>query len=89
MKTLSHTILALGVFILSFDVDVGAQQAIYSSLADSLQHLIDKNYYDSSAGLYTETNQRATDEKPFSYLWPLCALVQAGNEMERLHPGKD
>ncbi|MEJ7589267.1 MAG: glycoside hydrolase family 76 protein [Ferruginibacter sp.] len=27
------------------------------------------------------------DEKPFSYLWPLCALVQAANEMEAFLPG--
>jgi Glycosyl hydrolase family 76 len=85
MKTLLHTL-----FIISLlHANAIAQQPDLSRLADSLQHLIDKNYYDSSAGLYTETNQRATDEKPYSYLWPLCALVQAGNEMERLHPGKD
>jgi len=44
-------------------------------------------YYDSPAKLFRETNSKTGDKKPHSYLWPLCALVQAANEMERLQPG--
>jgi len=49
---------------------------------------IRQHYYDSSAALYTEIPRQYTGEKPYSYLWPLCALIQAGNEMEVLQPGR-
>ena len=54
----------------------------------SLYRTIYRTYYDSATGLFTETNNKAADEHPNSYLWPLCALVQAANEMEVLEPGR-
>lgn len=45
-------------------------------------------FYDTSAKLFREHNTRRQDDKPHSYLWPICALIQAGNEMEQLEPGK-
>jgi hypothetical protein len=52
--------------------------------------LLDANinsvFYNTEAGLYTETNGK--NEKPFSFLWPLCALIQAANEVESLNPDK-
>jgi uncharacterized protein YyaL (SSP411 family) len=54
----------------------------------SLYRTIYRTYYDSTTGLFTETNNKAADEHPNSYLWPLCALVQAANEMELLQPGR-
>ena len=33
-------------------------------------------------GLYYETNDSIKNEHPHSYLWPLCALIQATNEAE-------
>lgn len=66
------------------------------SLAGTLQaqterlHRIQENiqtvFYDPASALYKETNDAAHNEKPHSYLWPLCALVQAANEMEVLEP---
>jgi len=54
----------------------------------SLYRTIYRTYYDSVTGLFTETNNKAAVEHPNSYLWPLCALVQAANEMEVLEPGR-
>jgi hypothetical protein len=51
-------------------------------------NLIHKNiyreFYDAPEGLFLETNDSLNNEKPHSYLWPVCALVQAANEMEEL-----
>lgn len=46
-------------------------------------------FYDSSARLFIETNNTFSNEKPHAYLWPLCAFIQATNDMEQLQPGKN
>jgi DUF1680 family protein len=38
--------------------------------------------------LFIESTDTAKNEKPYSYLWPVCALIQAANEMEVLEPEK-
>lgn len=57
--------------------------------SDSIYQSIYARFYLPKEALFTETNQRSTDEKPYSYLWPLCALVQAANEMEEMNPGQE
>jgi hypothetical protein len=74
------------VILLTFSLNTVAQTS-YKDRTLALWQTIYRTYYDSATGLFTETNNKATDEKPNSYLWPLCALVQAANEMEAL--GKD
>jgi Glycosyl hydrolase family 76 len=61
-----------------------AAKASYSKRIEILYGNIYKYFYDSTAKLFTETDQRQKDTKPFSYLWPLCALIQATNEVEGL-----
>lgn len=75
--------LLLGLIVMTC-VGVSRGQTEYKSLYQAIY----RTYYDSVTGLYTETNNKAADEHPHSYLWPLCALVQAANEMEVLHPGR-
>lgn len=48
---------------------------------------IQKNFYDSAAGYYKEVVAPKPNENSFSYLWPLCALYQAANEMEKVEQG--
>ncbi|GAA3994665.1 glycoside hydrolase family 76 protein [Mucilaginibacter dorajii] len=54
--------------------------------------IINKNiydqFYDAKANLYFETNDPVTNKGNHSFLWPLCALVQAANEMEAGNPSK-
>ncbi|WP_183561204.1 glycoside hydrolase family 76 protein [Mucilaginibacter sp. SP1R1] len=54
--------------------------------------VINKNiytvFYDKSANLYLETNDAETNKGNHSFLWPLCALIQAANEMEAAEPSK-
>ena len=47
---------------------------------------IHKYFYDSTAHLFKETNDPKANEKTFSYLWPLCALIQCAEEMEVIDP---
>src|SRR5687768_7622758 len=48
--------------------------------------IIEKNinqfFIDEATGYYKEKTIRKPDEKPYSYLWPLCGLIQAANEVE-------
>jgi hypothetical protein len=48
--------------------------------------IIEKNinqfFIDDATGYYKEKTIRNPDEKPYSYLWPLCGLIQAANEVE-------
>ena len=48
--------------------------------------IINKNiysgFYEANSGLFYETNDSNKNEHPHSYLWPLCALIQAANESE-------
>ena len=55
----------------------------------SVYNNIYQYFYDSTLNLFIEKTALRKDEKPFSYLWPLCALIQAANEMEVLYPGKE
>ena len=48
----------------------------------SLNNNINKHFFIDSLGYYKETAVSEKDGRPVSYLWPLCALLQANNEME-------
>lgn len=64
-------------------------QQIYQSRIDTLNKNIYRYFYDSANSLYYETNSVLPTEKKHSYLWPLCALIQAANEEEKGYPAKD
>jgi uncharacterized protein YyaL (SSP411 family) len=68
---------------------IKAQPGIYKGRIDTLNKNIYHYFYDSASSLYYETNHIQPTEKKHSYLWPLCALIQAANEEEKLYPGKD
>ena len=67
-----------------------AQSAnVFRERADSLNKLVYKYFYDAENSLYFETNQIRTGENKYSYLWPLCALIQAANEEEAVNNSGD
>ena len=43
---------------------------------------ISKYFVDEATGYYKEKTAHKPGEKPYSYLWPLCGLIQATNEVE-------
>ncbi|MDP4290074.1 MAG: glycoside hydrolase family 76 protein [Bacteroidota bacterium] len=60
----------------------------YQNRIDLINQNIYRYFHDQSTGLYYETNNHLLDQNKHSFLWPLCALVQAANEMERLEGSK-
>lgn len=60
----------------------------FKSNAEEIYKRIEPYFTDQKTGLYFETTDTVHRENIHSWLWPLCALIQAANEMERLHPGK-
>lgn len=61
----------------------------YKQRLDTLNKNIYKYFYDTANGLYFETNNVKPGENKYSYLWPLCALIQAAHEEEIIDPSKD
>ena len=62
---------------------------VYQSRVNIIHKNIEQYFYDSSKELFYEAIPVQLNEKPHSYLWPLCALIQAANEAEVLQPDKD
>ncbi len=93
MKVRVVTIKIIFILCLSFAAKdpAKAQQSkdTYQRRIDTLNKNIYTYFYDSGNALYYETNNIKAKEKKHSYLWPLCALIQAANEEEILQPSKD
>lgn len=66
--------------------------APYKMQMQSLQRAIRQNFYDSVSGNYFAEVDPARREvknnyrREYTYLWSLCALYQAANEIEKLEP---
>ena len=59
--------------------------SVYKKRIEIIHTNIYKYFYDSANALYYETNNVQPNEKKHSYLWPLCALLQAANEAEKIN----
>ncbi|MDB5112355.1 MAG: glycoside hydrolase [Mucilaginibacter sp.] len=68
---------------------VKAQAPDYKTRIDLLDKAINKKLRNTKNDLYLETVDSTKNPNPHSWLWPLCALVQAANEMEVLEPKKN
>lgn len=76
------------VIFLIFSTSVTAQRIDYNSRLDLINENITSQFYLPQDGLYKETSAEKNERK-HSYLWPLCALMQAHNELEAVRPGSD
>lgn len=65
-----------------------AQTPAYKSHIKDLNTAINANLREEKTGLYYETTDSAKNDNRHSWLWPLCAYIQAANEMEVLEPKK-
>lgn len=65
-----------------------AQTSAYKSHIKDLYAAINTNLREEKTGLYFESTDKSKNENPHSWLWPLCAYIQAANEMEALEPKK-
>lgn len=78
-----------GVLIVMFSaLNLQAQSIPYKERIKTLNKNIDLYLKDNKTGLYFETTDSVQKENKHSWLWPLCALIQAANEQETLEPGK-
>jgi len=50
----------------------------------TLRQTIQTHFYDSASGYYKEVPAPDKNHNPYSFLWPLCAMLQAANEIEVL-----
>ncbi len=50
-----------------------------------IQNNINTQFYNAKTGLYIETTDSSKNEHSHSFLWPLCALIQANNEADELN----
>ena len=60
----------------------------YRKRIDIISNNINQYFYVTANGLYYEHDHIQPNEKKHSYLWPLCALIQAANEAEAADPSK-
>ena len=58
------------------------EKGYYRKQMLQLQQAIEVNFYDSSSGFYRETVVVEKGKNLYSYLWPLCGMIQANNEIE-------
>jgi hypothetical protein len=85
MKSTQRIIVFLLCFVLG-GVVKAQPSPDYKARRGQIIYNIEGVFYESSTGLFIETNGK--NDKPHSYLWPLCALLQAATEAESVTPGK-
>jgi hypothetical protein len=66
-----------------------AQKPDYPARIKTLYKAINNNLKEPGTDFYFETIDSAKNENKHAWLWPLCALIQAANEMEVLEPRQD
>ncbi|RYY12486.1 MAG: glycoside hydrolase family 76 [Chitinophagaceae bacterium] len=62
--------------------DGSSQLPDYKTEMVKLYKAIRDNYFDSSSGYYREFPKTQEQKNKASYLWPICAIFQAENEIE-------
>jgi hypothetical protein len=77
------------LFTVFFCVTTKAQMPDYKTRIKYLYAGINSKLTDQKNFLYFETTDSTKNENPHSWLWPLCALIQATNEMDILQPGSN
>lgn len=77
------------IVFFSFTVDIAAQTGsnYYQKELTQLQQAVEKNFYDPASGFYKESVVVERDKNAYSYLWPLCGMIQANNEIDKLTGG--
>ncbi len=87
MKKLSFrlTSLALAGCVL---FSVSHAQDTYATAAAKLRTAIDRDFFIPEKGYYREHAEDTRNERPVSFLWPLCALIQADREGQALLSSK-
>ena len=75
--------------LLFFVTPIYSQKMDYRRQMQLLHDAIQKHFFIDSNRYYKETAVPEKDGRPVSFLWPLCALWQADNEMEKIQGGNN
>lgn len=78
-----HKIILVLIFPFAINVSAQQQKSYYKNEMTLLRNAIETNFYEPKDGFYKETAVVEPGKNPFSYLWPLCGMIQAGNEIEK------
>lgn len=93
--TINKKAILIILFSTAFSTLLSAQKksdGFYDKELKSFYGALQKNFYDQASGYYlvvVDPAQRETKNgylREYTYLWSLCALYQAANEMEKLDP---
>lgn len=82
-KTLLRATALLFIILALFSPKINAQEN-YADAAVQLRQAINGHFYIDSTGYYREHAEYRPKDRPVSYLWPLCALIQADREEQAL-----
>lgn len=84
---MKHSLL-VSIILLFGKSNINAQitASVYKQRINIINNNIKEYFYDSANALYYEHDHVRPNEKKHSYLWPLCALIQAANEAETVNP---
>ena len=77
-----YTVLLLASSVLYAQDKPSLKAVSYKKELLQFQSVIQKHFYDSASGYYREVPVPEPGHNPYSYLWPLCALLQANHEIE-------
>lgn len=81
------TVLLIQIIFLCCYFSGFGQEKKYKSELINLSKSIRDQFYIDSSNYYKETSIAEKGSRPVSFLWPLCALFQAQNEMEKVLTG--
>ncbi|GAC1425673.1 MAG: glycoside hydrolase family 76 protein [Flavisolibacter sp.] len=78
-------ITAVSPFVYSQQAKDNKAKGYYKMQMIQLQQAIEDNFYDQASGFYKETAVVEKGKNLYSYLWPLCSMIQANNEIEKVN----
>ena len=81
-----NSVLLMQVVLLCYYLPGFAQKNDYKSEVNKLSNNINIHFYIDSLNYYKETSIPEKEGRKVAYLWPLCALFEAHNEMEKILP---
>lgn len=76
------------LFLLVTVTSTYAQLPSNAERAEILLKAVNSHLYNPETKLYLETIDKEKNENPHTFLWGMCGLVQAVNELESLHKGR-
>ncbi|WP_207421532.1 glycoside hydrolase family 76 protein [Desertivirga brevis] len=84
-----NQLIANAFLLITLCLSAKAQTSKSNDRIKTIYNNINTVFREEKTGLYFETTDPKHNENPHSWLWPLCALIQASNELEELNPRKD